>query len=449
VSSDFASQTADLIDRAADAVARARAAGADAASAHVRNSMATSISVRLGALEDVGRSEERDLALTLYCGQRSASVSTADLSPAAIDALVERAVAMARLAPENPWAGLAPEEALMRGPLPDCDLADPAGEPDPERLRAMALAAEDAARAVDGITNSEGGTAAANISAIALATSHGFAGGWHATGYSLSASVLAGDGDRMQRDYAWHSARYLTDLEGAEAIGIRAGTRAVARLDPALLNSGPMPVLFDPRVAGSLVGHLTSGMSGPSVARGRSYLKAREGERLFPADISILEDPLRPRGLRSRPFDGEGLPTHAGRLVDGGVIGGWLCDAASARQLGRSPTGHASGGGVSTGNLMLMPGSISRDDLMADIADGVLVTELIGQGVDALTGDYSRGASGIRIRGGQLAEAVSGFTIAGNLIAMFADLRAADDLDTRGGVHVPTLRTDSLTVAGA
>ncbi len=450
MSSDFASQTADLIDRAADAVARARAAGADAATAHVRSSMATSVSVRLGALEDVGRSEERDLALTLYCGQRSASVSTADLSPAAIDALVERAVAMARIAPENPWAGLAPEEALMRGAVPDCDLADPAGEPDPERLRAMALAAEDAARLVPGITNSEGGTAAANISAVALATSHGFAAGWHATGYSLSASVLAGEGERMQRDYAWHSARYLSDLEGAKDIGTRAGTRAVARLDPALLPSGPMPVLFDPRVAGSLVGHLTSGMSGPAIARGRSFLKTRAGERLFPADISIVEDPLRARGLRSRPFDGEGLPTREGRLVDRGVIGDWLCDSASARQLGRAPTGHASGGGgVSTGNLVLLPGSISRDALMADVADGVFVTELIGQGVDALTGDYSRGASGFRIRNGQLAEAVSGFTIAGNLIAMFADLRAANDLDTRGGVHVPTLRTDSLTVAGA
>lgn len=450
MSSDFASLTADLIDRAADAVARARAAGADAATAHVRSSMATSVSVRLGALEDVGRSEERDLALTLYCGQRSASVSTADLSPAAIDALVERAVAMARIAPENPWAGLAPEEALMRGAVPDCDLADPAGEPDPERLRAMALAAEDAARLVPGITNSEGGTAAANISAVALATSHGFAAGWHATGYSLSASVLAGEGERMQRDYAWHSARYLSDLEGAEDIGTRAGTRAVARLDPAFLPSGPMPVLFDPRVAGSLVGHLTSGMSGPAIARGRSFLKTRAGERLFPADISIVEDPLRARGLRSRPFDGEGLPTREGRLVDRGVIGDWLCDSASARQLGRAPTGHASGGGgVSTGNLVLLPGSISRDALMADVADGVFVTELIGQGVDALTGDYSRGASGFRIRNGQLAEAVSGFTIAGNLIAMFADLRAANDLDTRGGVHVPTLRTDSLTVAGA
>lgn len=431
-------------------MARARSAGADAATAHVRSSMATSVSVRLGALEDVGRSEERDLALTLYCGQRSASVSTADLSPAAIDALVERAVAMARLAPENPWAGLALEEALMRGAVPDCDLADPAGEPNPERLRVMALAAEDAARAVTGITNSEGGTAAANMSAVALATSHGFAGGWLATGYSLSASVLAGKGERMQRDHAWHSARYLADLEGAEDIGTRAGSRAVARLDPALLPSGAMPVLFDPRVAGSLVGHLTSGMSGPAIARGRSFLKKRAGERLFPANISIVEDPLRPRGLRSRPFDGEGLPTREGRLVDRGVIGDWLCDAASARQLGRAPTGHASGGGgVSTGNLVLLPGSISREALMADIADGVLVTELIGQGVDPLTGDYSRGASGFRIRNGQLAEAVSGFTIAGNLIAMFADLRAADDLDTRGAVHVPTLRTDSLTVAGA
>jgi PmbA protein len=209
-----------------------------------------------------------------------------------------------------------------------------------------------------------------------------------------------------------------------------------------------MPVLFDPRVAGSLIGHLIAGMSGPAIARRKSYLLEHEGGALFPAGITITDDPLRPRGMKSRAFDGEGLPTRAARLVDAGVIGPWLCDAAAARQLGRSPTGHASGGGVGTGNLTLLPSATSRAALIADVKDGVLITELIGQGVDLLTGDYSRGASGWRIVDGQIAEPVSNFTIAGNLLRMFADLRAADDLDTRHATHVPTLRTDSMTVAG-
>ena len=438
-----------LLDRAADAVARARAAGADSAEAVVRAGFASSIGVRLGALEDVARSEESDLSIEVYIGQRSASVSTADHSPAALDALVERAVAMARLAPENPWSGLAPAELLFKGAAPDFDMADPGGEPSPDTLRAMALAAEDAARAVPGVTNSEGGSAAANRAAHAHVSSNGFAGGSIVSGYSISASVLAGEGERMQRDYDWHSARHLADLRDAATVGRRAGERAVARLDPAPLRSGPMPVLFDPRVAGSIVGHLIGAMSGPSVARGKSFLSSHAGERLFPDDIVIEEDPHRLRGLKSRAFDGEGLPTRARRLVDAGVIGPWLCDMAAARQLGCAPTGHGSGGGgVSTANLTLLPGLVNRDALMADIKEGVLVTEMIGQGVDMLTGDYSRGASGWRIVNGQIAGPVAGFTIAGSLLAMFADLRAANDLCTDHATHVPTLRTDSMTVAG-
>lgn len=438
-----------LTERAADAVQRALRAGADSADAVARAGVSSSIGVRLGVLEDVGRSEDADLSIHVYVGQRSASVSTADLTPSALDALVERAVAMARLAPENEWSGLAPADLLFSGPVPDFDLVDPSGEPSPDRLRAMALSAEDAARAVAGVTNSEGGSAAANIGVHAHVTSTGFAGGSKATGYTISASVLAGEGERMQRDYDWHDARHLADLASPESIGRRAGERAVARLDPAALRSGAMPVLFDPRVAGSLIGHLVSGMSGPAIARGKSYLIGHEGERLFPADIAIVDDPLRPRGGKSHAFDGEGLPARPRRLVDGGVIGPWLCDLASARQLGRAPTGNGGGGGaISTGNLTLLPGSASRDALMADIVEGVLVTELIGQGADMLTGDYSRGASGWRIVDGRLAGPVAGFTIAGNLLAMFADLRAASDLDTRHATHVPTLRTDSMTVAG-
>lgn len=438
-----------LLERAADAVARARRAGADAAEASARSAFSTSLNVRLGELEDVERSEDSDLSLQVFIGTRSASVSTADSDVAALDALVERAVAMARIAPENPFAGLAPAELLHRGPLPDLDLCDPGAAPDPAAMLAIALEAEDAARAVEGVTNSEGGSFGAILARHAHVTSNGLAVAYGSTGFSISASVLAGEGEGMQRDYDYHSARHLADLEPAAAIGRRAGARAVARLSPGVLPSGRMPVVFDPRVAGSLIGHLVSAMSGGAIARGRSFLIGRDQASLFPQAFAIDENPLRPRGLRSHAVDGEGLPTRAGPIVADGRIRSWLCDMAAARQLGVAPTGHASGGGgVTTGNLSVRPGALSRDALIADIADGVLVTELIGQGVDMLTGDYSRGASGWRIVDGAIAGPVSGFTIAGNLLAMFGDLVAADDLDTRRSTHVPSLRTDAMTVAG-
>ncbi len=437
-----------LLARAQDAVAAARRAGADAADARFDATQEIGLSVRLGVLEDVGRSEDMALSLRVFVGQRSARISTSQLDTGSIITLAGRAVAMARAAPEDLWSGLAPDDLLLRGPAPDLDLADDV-HPEPATLRALALAAEDAARAVPGVTNSEGGSAAANAGVHALVTSHGFAGAYRVTGYSVSVSVLAGAGDAMQRDYDYHSARHFADLEDAEAIGRRAGERAIARLHPGTLASGPMSVLFDPRVAGSLIGHLSAAMAGPMIARGTSFLLDRGGQQLAPAGITISNDPHRPRGLRSRPFDGEGLAATANHLLDAGLLGPWMLDCASARQLGQQPTGHGAGGGqVATANLTLHPGAGSRAALMADITHGVLITEMIGQGVDYLTGDYSRGASGVAIIDGQLAGPVSGFTIAGNLIDMFADLRAADDLDTRGATHVPTLRTDSLTIAG-
>lgn len=437
-----------LIERAADAVARARRAGADAAEATAGAICSASLNVRLGALEDVDHAEGGDLSLRLFIGQRSATLSTANINPAALDALVARAMAMARLSLENPWAGLAPQELLAVGALPDLDLTDTA-RPTPEALRDLACEAEDSARAVAGVTNSEGGSASFSQSAHAMVTSHGFARCTRGTAFSMSASVIAGAGSDMQRDYDWHSARHFSDLEGAGQLGRGAGKRAVARLNPESLASGAMPILFDPRVSGSLLGHLISAMAGPAIAKGRSFLADHAGAKLFPDAITLWDDPHRVRGLRSHATDGEGLPTQASALVERGRLAPWLCDVASARQLGRNPTGHASGGGgVSTGNLSLAPGTASRDTLFHDVKNGVLVTELIGQGVDLLTGDYSRGASGWRVIDGQIAGPVSGFTIAGNLLPMFADLRAANDVNRRYSTHVPTLRTDSMMVAG-
>lgn len=440
------------IARCADLVETARRLGADAADAVTRAEASESVSIRLGKLEDVERSESESIGLRVMIGQRSASIQTSDFSRDSFEELAERALAMARLAPADPYSGLAPQDRLFAGETPDRGLRDP-HEPSPEALREAALEAEDAARAIAGVTNSNGGSAGFSHSVAALVTSHGFARGYEATGHSLSAGVVAGEGSRMQTDYDYRAARHRADLPAPAEIGAEAGRRTVAKLDPVSMPSGPVPVVFDPRVGGGLVGHLLGAMSGPSVARKSSFLLGKQEDELFDPAIRIIEDPHRPRGLRSRPFDGEGLPTTQRALVENGRIFGWLTNSASARQLGAPLSGHASrsGGGspgVSASNIHLEPGTLSRDELIADIADGVLITSVFGQGVNMVTGDYSRGANGFRIVDGRIAGPVAEITIAGNLLAMFRALVPADDLEMIHSVNVPTLRVDGMTVAG-
>ncbi len=439
--------------RCAQLIEAARKAGADAADALYVGDGSTSVQVRLGALEDVERSEGEEIGLRLFVGQRSASVSSSDLSREALLALVERAVAMAREAPEDPYAGLAPQEKLIGGSGPDVE-GDDGADPSPALLKARALEMEEIARGHPGITNSEGAGLSAGRSVTALATSHGFCRGYTTSGYSASVSVLAGTGSGMQRDYATHSARWFEDLDGPEALGALAAKRALARVGPGKLPSGTMPVVFDPRVGTSLVGHLIGAIIGAAVARKTSFLLGRDGEPVFPEAITIVDEPHRPRGLRSKPYDGEGLPTARRNLVTGGRLTGWLMDSASARQLGLEPTGHATRGiggspGASATNVDLLPGEASRAALIADIERGLLVTELIGQGVNPVTGDYSRGASGFAIENGEIAGPVAEITIAGNLIDMFRTMRAADDLEHRRAVNVPTLRIEGMMIAGA
>jgi len=440
------SRTADIVDLA-------RKAGADAADALYICNASTQISVRLGALEDVERSEGEEIGLRVFVGSRSASVSSSDLSGDALTALVERATAMAREAPEDPYAGLAPQELLLRASSVDVD-GDDGADPAPADLRVRADIAEDAARSIIGVTNSEGAGASASRTTIAIATSTGFARGYTTSGYGCSASVIAGEGSGMQRDYAYHSARHVADLEDAAAIGCRAGERAVKRLNPGKLSSGAMPVVYDPRVASGLLGHLSGAITGSAVARRTSFLLDRLGEQVFAKGITICDDPHRPRGLRSRPFDGEGLPTRPRNLIADGVLTSWIMDSASARQLGLQPTGHATRGiggppGAGVTNFYMEPGTLSPEDLIADITLGVYVTELIGQGVNQVTGDYSRGASGFVIRDGQICEPVAEITVAGNLKDMYLALTPASDLVFRRAIDAPTLRIEGMTVAGA
>ena len=444
--------TKEALAQCQELVALACQRGADAADAAMRGESSESVSVRLGQLEDVSRSESEGIGLRVFIGQRSATIQTSDFSEVAQAVLVERALEMARRAPADPYAGLAPEKLLFRGDMPDLDLADPV-EPSPARLREWADATEDAARAVPGVTNSNGGGASSARSVGALATSHGVAKATEATGFSLSASVLAGEGSTMQTDHAWRSTRHLADLPDPAAIGREAGERAVGRVAPGTV-SGQMPVVFDPRVGSGLLGHLLGAMNGGAVARKSSFLIGHEDEELFDSAIRVIEDPLRQRGLASRAVDGEGLPTQRRALVEGGRIFGWTTNAAAARQLGAPMTGHASRGvggapGVSTGNVHIEAGDLSPDALMEDIADGLYVTDLFGQGVSLVTGDYSRGAAGFRIVNGQLAGPVAEITIASNLLQMFRALTPANDLEFHRGVNVPTLRVDGMTVAGA
>ena len=432
-------------------VERGIAAGATAADALYAADRSSSVEVRLSELESVSRSESEQIGLRLFVGQQSATAASSDLSDEALGVLVERCLAMAKEAPEDPFAGLAPEALLQRGPLPEFDARD-AAEPEPAELRARALEAETAALAVKGVTNSSGAGASASASTIALTTSGGFSGAYSTTGHGGSVVVVAGEGATMQRDYASHSTRHLSDLDSAVEIGRKAGERAVARLNPVRPKPGKYPILFDPRVSATLLGHFAGAISGAAIARKTSFLQDKLGESLFASGVTIIDDPLRHRGLRSRPFDGEGVQVSRQELVANGILTQWIAESASARQLGILPTGHAARGvggapGASPSNLFLAAGRRSRDELLGAFPEALLVIELIGQGVNPVTGDYSRGAVGFMVRGGEIAEPVSEITVASNLIDMFATLEPASDLEFRRGIDAPTVLIPEMTVA--
>jgi PmbA protein len=438
----------DLLD---DLLRRARKAGAASADAIFVQGASVSIAERLGKPEKLERSEGRDLGLRVFIGKRQAIVSSSDSSAKALGELAERAVAMARAVPEDPFCGIA-EPAELTTSVPDLDLCDPE-EPSTETLMARLREAEDAARAVPGVTNSEGAEASWGRSYSALAATNGFAQGYASSGSSVSVSVLAGTGTAMEHDYDFSSAVYGSELESPSAIGKRAGERAVRRLNPRKVETVKVPIIYDPRVSNSIVGHLAGAINGAGIARGVSFLKDKMGEQVMPAGVDVIDDPHRRRGHRSWPYDGEGLATRRLALVEDGVLKTWVLDLRSARQLKLTSTGRAARGtssppSPSTTNLYLAAGKETPKGLMADIASGFYCTDLIGFGVNNVTGDYSRGASGFWIDKGEIAYPVSEITIAGNLTEMFKNLRAANDLTFRYGTNAPTLRIDGMTVAG-
>lgn len=438
-----------------DVIAQARKAGADSADAVLLRGQSLSTALRLKEPEKTEREEGNDLGLRVFIGHRQAIVSSTDFRPPALAELVERAVAMAKSVPEDPYCGLA-KAAEIAQDFPDpasLDLVDP-GEPAPELLVERARQAEEAALSVPGITNSEGAEASWSRSSIVLAASNGFSGAYEISRFGLAVSVLAGTGTEMERDHEFCSTIYDSDLESPEALGREAAERAVRRLNPRKMKTVSAPVVFDSKIAGSLLGHLASAINGAAVARGTSFLRDRLGQPVMAESLTVIDDPHRPRGLRSKPFDGEGLPNRRQALVDKGVLQSWVLDLRSARQLGLSSTGHAGRGTSSppaptTTNLYLEPGQISPEELIAGIQNGLFVTDLMGFGVNGITGDYSRGARGFWIENGAIAFPVNELTIAGNLKDMFLNIIAANDLRFRYATNAPTLRIDGMTIAGA
>ncbi|MFP6747308.1 MAG: TldD/PmbA family protein [Alphaproteobacteria bacterium] len=443
--------TANDLDLLSDLVAKAKRGGADAADAVMFEASSLEVSYRLGAREDLERSESKDLGLRIFMGKKQAIVSSTDISLASLEELLERGLSMAAAMPDDAYCGLADPDRLARD-FPDLDLNDPS-EPTPDRLYELAAEAEGAALAVEGVSNSESAGAGWGRNRIALVTSGGFAGGYVTSSHSLFASVIAGEGTAMERDYDFTSARHGTDLEAAAKVGLAAGEGAVKRLNPRKAESQKVPVVFDPRVSRSILGHFSGAISGTSVARGTSFLKDSLGTAVFKSGVTIVDEPHRPRGLASKPFDGEGVANREWLLAENGELTTWIMDTASARQLNLTTTGHASRGtsgppSPSTTNLYMRPGAISPEDMLGAISSGLYVTELIGFGVNGVTGDYSRGAAGFWIENGELSHPVSELTIAGNLKEMFLETTPADDLSFRYGSNAPTLRIDGLMVAG-
>ena len=443
------------LDLLQDLIKRAKAQGADAADAVFAEGTSLSLDWRNGEVEHLDRSEGQDLGLRVFVGQKGkfaqAIVSSSDTSRKALDELVERAVAMARAVPADPYIGLADVDQLATE-FPDFDQFDPS-EPSAEELKDLAKRAEDAGLAVTGVSQCEGAGAAFGQSRVAVAASNGFAHAYQRSSHSLSASMVAGEGTKMERDYDYTGAVWAEDLQSPEEIGHSAGEKAVKRLNPKKVKTATLPVIYEARAARSLLGHLSSAINGAGVARGTSFLKDKMGAQLFAPGVTVVDDPHRLRGLRSAPFDDEGLATKKREIIEDGRLTTWFLDLRSARQLGLQSTGHASRGvssppSPSASNLYLAPGSQSLEAMIKDINQGFFITDLIGMGVNGVTGDYSRGASGFWIENGEITHAVSEVTVASNLIDMFKALTPANDLVFRYGVDTPSVRIDAMTIAG-
>ena len=445
----------DLANLTDALLSAAKKAGAESADAIATHGTSVTINVLNGALEQAERAEGTDIGLRVLIGKRQACVSASDTSPDTIATMAERAVAMARLSPEDPHIGLAdPSEITHTWDIAALDLAEDAPEPDAAHFQNAALEAEAAALSHKGITQADSVTAGYSNSAIHLAATNGFSGGYARTSHGLSCVTITGTGTDMERDYFGDSRSHAADMMSPEEIGHIAAQRTLERAGATKPPTGSYPVLYDERISSGLIGHLLQASNGASIARGSSWLRDRLGEQILPRGITLTEDPHRPRIRGSKPFDAEGLATHPRNIVENGTLMGWTLDLATARKLGMKSTASAARGtggppNPSVGNVTMTQGDKSRDDLIADMGTGLLVTSLIGSTINPTTGDYSRGASGFWIENGEITYPVTECTIAGNLHEMLASLIPANDARTHLSRVVPSLLVESLTIAGA
>ncbi len=441
----------ELLDLAQDTVARASKLGATGADATVVERRDSSISIRQGVVEELEQAEAREVGLRVFAGQSSALIAGSVLTPDARQRLAERALSMAKLAPPDPFSGLAAPEQLAKTEM-DLDLVSKTF-PSAADLKRMSEEAEETALAVKGVSKSSGAGASSSMSDVALASSNGFAKSYRRTGFGLSVGMIAGEGTNMVRDYDGTSANHFEDLETPQKIGLLAAERTVKRLNPQKLQSQAVPVIFDRRVASSLLGHLASAINGAAIARGVSFLKERLGQQIFKSDITVVDDPHRLRGFASKSFDAEGLPTRRRNFIDKGVLTSWVLDLRSARQLNLEPTGNGARGLASqpspqTSNMHMEQGAQSPEDMIKALSKGLLITEFIGNAINAATGDYSRGASGFWIENGEIQYPVSEITVAGNLLEMFMHLTPANDLLFRSSTNAPSCLVEGMTIAG-
>lgn len=436
------------IDKASALVEAARKAGADSSDAVIVRSRSVSVSVRLGKVEATEASENDDFSLRVFVGKRVASIS-ANLSADPIS-LAERAVAMAKVSPENPFEGLADRTRLVKAPK-DLDLFDPF-VPDSEYLTEKALETENSALSVKGVTNSDGASAGYGSGGLVLVTSDGFCGSYQSSRFSFSCSALAGEGTAMERDYDYTTALHHEDLDKTTTIGKNAGERAVRRLNAQKAKTGTVNVIFEPRMARTIASHIASMVNGAAVARKTSLLQNRMGEQIMKPTITVTDQPLKKRGNSSRPFDGEGVEGVPLNVIENGVLRHWFLSSSVARELHLETNGHgvrsASSVQPASTNFAIEPGENSPDEMMKAIKKGFYVTELFGHGVDLVTGQYSRGASGFWIENGELAYPVSEVTLGSNLIDMLSHLTPASDIDRRYGTAAPTLLIEGMTLAG-
>jgi len=442
----------DMLTLLQDLMHKAKAFGATAADAVLADSSSVSVQRRLGKPESLTRSEEAEIGLRVFVGRQQAIVSSSDRSPEALQQMAERAVAMAKAVPEDSYCGIAEANQLATS-FPDLDMYDPT-EVSVEKMNDLADAAEAAAMGVTGITNSEGAECNAGRETVYYVASNGFAQGYMTSGFSLSVSVIAGQDTAMETDYDYDSVTYFQDMKNPVDIGKNAGERAVSALNPRKGKTKQMPVVFDTRVAGGVIGALASAISGSAVARGTTFLKNKMGEQVFAKGLTVMDDPFLPRGMRSHPFDAEGVAPTKRKMIDDGVLTGWLLDLSSARQLGLQTTGNAARGASTPpsprpANFYLEAGAQTVEALLAEMGEGLLVTQMMGGGANPVTGDYSRGARGFWIENGKIAYPVSEITIAGNIQEMWMNMTPANDLKIKHGIDAPTLRIEGLTVAGS